>query len=103
MVLKPCASDWDSNPRSQDSNPAKTRGLPTEIIHLVLGLNEAQVLDVSSQKEFSERGFPGGAVVRNPPDDAGVMGSIPGPGRSHMLWSLEKSPPAATKTQCKHK
>ena len=42
-------------PTRQDSNLAKTHGLPTEIIHLVSGLNEAQVLDVSSQKEFSER------------------------------------------------
>ena len=30
------------------------------------------------------RGFPGGAVVKNPPDNAGDMGSSPGPGRSHM-------------------
>ena len=29
-------------------------------------------------------GFPGGAVVKNPPADAGDTGSIPGPGRSHM-------------------
>ena len=29
-------------------------------------------------------GFPGGAVVRNPPANAGDMGSSPGPGRSHM-------------------
>ena len=28
--------------------------------------------------------FPGGAVDRNPPANAGDMGSIPGPGRSHM-------------------
>ena len=28
--------------------------------------------------------FPGGAVVKNPPANAGDMGSIPGPGRSHM-------------------
>ena len=54
-LLKPCTSDWDLNPLSQDSNPAKTYGLPTEITYLVSGLNEAQVLDVSSQKEFSER------------------------------------------------
>ena len=47
--------DWGLNPRDQDSNPAKTHSLPTEITHLVSGLNEAQVLDVSSQKEFSER------------------------------------------------
>ena len=32
-------------------------------------------------------GFPGGAVVKNPPANAGDMGSSPGPGRSHMLQS----------------
>ena len=31
--------------------------------------------------------FPGGAVVKNPPANAGDMGSSPGPGRSHMPWS----------------
>ena len=31
--------------------------------------------------------FLGGAVVKNPPANAGDMGSSPGPGRSHMLWS----------------
>ena len=33
------------------------------------------------------RVFPGGAVVENPPANAGDTGSIPGPGRSHMPWS----------------
>ena len=32
-------------------------------------------------------GFPGGTVVKNPPANAGDMGSSPGPGRSHMPWS----------------
>ena len=32
-------------------------------------------------------GFPGGAVVKNPPANAGDMGSSPGPGRSHMPQS----------------
>ena len=32
-------------------------------------------------------GFPGGAVVENLPANAGDMGSSPGLGRSHMLWS----------------
>ena len=32
-------------------------------------------------------GFLGGAVVKNLPANAGDMGSSPGPGRSHMLWS----------------
>ena len=40
--LKLCTSVWDLN-------------LLAEITHLVSGLNEAQVLDVSSHKEFSER------------------------------------------------
>ena len=29
--------------------------------------------------------FPGVAVVKNPPANAGDAGSIPGPGRCHML------------------
>ena len=39
-----------------------------------------------AKKEWPE-GFPGGAVVRNPPANAGDTGSIPGPGRSHMPQS----------------
>ena len=42
-------------PMCQDSNPARTHGLPTEITLLVSGPDEAQVLDVSLQKEFSEK------------------------------------------------
>ena len=30
--------------------------------------------------------FPGGPVAKNPPANAGNMGSIPGPGRFHMQW-----------------
>ena len=33
------------------------------------------------------RDFPGGAVVKNQPANAGDTGSIPGPGRSHLPWS----------------
>ena len=32
-------------------------------------------------------GFPGGSVVKNPPANAGDIGSISAPGRSHMPWS----------------
>ena len=35
-------------------------------------------------KKDKPRDFPGGAVVKNPPANAGDLGSIPGPGRSHM-------------------
>ena len=41
---KLCTSDWDLNPQGQDLNPAKTHSLPTEVTHLVSGLNKAQVL-----------------------------------------------------------
>ena len=42
-------------------------------------------------------GFPGGAVVKNPPANAGDIGSTPGPGRSHMLrssWAHVPQPPS---------
>ena len=33
------------------------------------------------------QGFPGGSVIKNPPANAGDLGLIPGPRRSHMLRS----------------
>ena len=44
---------------------------------------------VTVKELFKNRfeGFPGGAVVKNPPANAGDAGSSPGPGRSHMPWS----------------
>ena len=38
-------------------------------------------------KTINSRGFPGGAVVKNLPANAGDMGSSLGRGRSHMLQS----------------
>ena len=40
-------------------------------------------------KQIQEKiwGFPDGSVVKNLPANAGDMGSIPGPGRSHMPQS----------------
>ena len=35
-------------------------------------------------KKEHQGGFPGGAVVKNPPANAGDTGSSPGLGRSHM-------------------
>ena len=40
-----------------------------------------------SEKEWIYGDFPGRAVVKNPPANAGDKGSSPGPERSHMLWS----------------
>ena len=43
----------------------------------------------SQTKTLQEEGFPGGAVVKNPPANAGDTGSSPGPGRSHMPRSTK--------------
>ena len=40
-----------------------------------------------SEQKFGKRDFPGGAVVKDPPANAGDTGSSPGPGRSHMPQS----------------
>ena len=40
-----------------------------------------------SYKNVTMEGFPGGAVVKNLPANAGDTGSSPGPGRSHMQRS----------------
>ena len=40
---------------------------------------------IKNRKGF--RDFPDGAVLKNPPANAGDTGSSPGPGRSHMSWS----------------
>ena len=42
---------------------------------------------VSAQRKTSTGGFPGGAVVENPPANAGHTGSCPVPGGSHMPQS----------------
>ena len=38
-------------------------------------------------KNNDDRDFPGGAVVKNPPANAGDTGPSPGLGRSHMSQS----------------
>ena len=44
-------------------------------------------MSLKQENKNKSRGFPGGAVVKNPPANAGDMGSSPGLGRSHMLRS----------------
>ena len=45
-------------------------------------MNESQDYYVIITRQL--QGFPGGAVVKNPPANAGDRGSSPGPGRFHM-------------------
>ena len=49
-----------------------------------LELTKPQTDILSAFKDRYRWGFPGGAVVKNPPANTGDTGSSPGPGRSHM-------------------
>ena len=56
---------------------------------------------VGAQEVFykcEHAGFSGGSVVKNPPANAGNMGSIPSPGRSHMLQSNQPREPQLLKS-----
>ena len=56
----------------------------------MVGESNVEVKKEAKKKEKhkdTKRGFSGGAVVKNPPANAGDMGSSPGPGRSHMPQS----------------
>ena len=51
----------------------------------VITLNAYIIKEESSKINYWD--FPGDAVVKNPPANAGDTGSSPGPGRSHMPLS----------------
>ena len=60
-------------------------GLTTYITELFLSRrNNTWLKTTIAFKDKTLRGFPGGAVVENPPANAGDTGSSPGLGRSHM-------------------
>ena len=66
--------------------------LKTVIIKATPGsLRVIPIVEKAGHRTYSQkhslRGFPGGAVVENPPANAGDTGSSPGPGRSHMPHS----------------
>ena len=44
------------------------------------------IISIDAEKAF-DKGFPGDAMVKNPPANAGDTGSSPGLGRSHMPQS----------------
>ena len=51
-----------------------------------LGKMESQSI-LCTFRKLKAQDFCGGAVVKNPPANAGDTGSSPGPGRSNMPWS----------------
>ena len=57
------------------------------LLHSRFKFTRFNISKAEIDSRIQDRGFPGGAVVKNQPADAGDKGSIPGPGRSHMPWS----------------
>ena len=57
-----------------------------EIVQIHCGKleKEGQIKPKANKRKEIIWDFPRGAVVKNPPANAGNMGSTPGPGRSHM-------------------
>ena len=56
-------------------------------IYLIYSIYSKQYIFDSICLQEMYRGLLRGAVVKNPPANAGDTGSSPGPGRSHMLQS----------------
>ena len=88
-----CNSGFKPRPPALQANslPSETPGKPTPGF-------------ISGQNYNSKRymwdfpwDFPWGPVVKNPPANAGGMGLIPGPGRSHMLQSNQAPVPQLLK------
>ena len=58
------------------------------IIRIKVKKNKNQSTNKHKIKQLltlARQAFPGGPVVKNPPRNAGDTGSVPDPGRSHML------------------
>ena len=76
-----------STPRGQASMQAFIVSACVMLAHVLL----AKVCHMAKSKrrlhKSMARDFPGGAVVKNPPANAGDTGLSPGLGRSHMLLS----------------
>ena len=56
-------------------------------LELIFALAMRNQANQSQNETQGNLGFPGGAVVKNPPANAGDVGSSPDLGRSHMLRS----------------
>ena len=59
-----------------------------KVIHVIkVDFTSTQLTIMIKIKNNVNPGFPTGSVVKNPPANAGDMGSIPGAGRSYMPQS----------------
>ena len=69
------------------SHTVDTKSASSANLWLARGAPRLVWLSSTHAAKIGKVHFPGGPVVKNLPASAGDMGSIPGPGRSHMLCS----------------
>ena len=79
MILGRLTSPKSAGWTSILSRPSADRTRPTHIMDNNVFYSRSNTLNVNFIQDF-----PGGAVVKNPPANAGDTGSSPGPGISHM-------------------
>ena len=87
MVIKTVHMSKDRNTDQRDRPQSPEIDLPK---YSQLIFNKSVQVIQWRNNSFSTNGagdFPGGAVVKNPPANAGDTGFIPGLGRSHMPWN----------------
>ena len=77
IKMKRQPSEWEKIFASESMD----KGLISKIYKQLMQVN---IKKKTTQSKNGQKDFPGGAVVKNPPANAGDMGSSPGPGRSHM-------------------
>ena len=65
--------------------PPLSQPLEYNFTHFSFSLHKYILAKIcNTSQKYTISGFPGGAVVENPPANAGDTGSCPGPGGSHM-------------------
>ena len=93
-------SEASQRSSSQHQDPALSNCLQTPVLDVPgQTTSKTRIQHHPSKKKKQQQqknmlqGFPGGAVVGNPPANAGDTGSSPGPGRSHMPQSNSSREP----------
>ena len=77
-------------PLCSSAGDGKINRIPSQPLWASLGIEKTDKLETCIGKWLrvcALGDFPGGAVVKNPPANAGDTGSSPDAGRSHTSWS----------------